>query len=54
MLSNAPAKMTFEDIKKGKLDTRVEIMDQFVDEIVSTARASGTERAKKAADVLAS
>jgi acyl-homoserine-lactone acylase len=54
ILSNAPAKMTFEDIKKGKLDTRVETADQFVDEIVSTARASGTERAKKAADVLAS
>ena len=53
ILSNAPAKMTFEDIKKGKLDTRVETADQFVDEIVSMARSSGTERAKKAADVLA-
>jgi acyl-homoserine-lactone acylase len=53
ILSTAPAKMTFEDIKKGKLDTRVETADQFVDEIVSTARSIGTERAKKAADVLA-
>jgi acyl-homoserine-lactone acylase len=53
ILSNAPAKMTFEDIKKGKLDTRVETADQFVDEIVSMARSLGTERAKKAADVLA-
>jgi acyl-homoserine-lactone acylase len=54
ILSTAPAKMTFEDIKHGKLDTRVETADQFVDEIVSTARASGSAQAKKAADVLAS
>jgi acyl-homoserine-lactone acylase len=53
ILSTAPAKMTFEDIKKGKLDTRVETADQFVDEIVSTARSMGSERAKRAADVLA-
>ncbi len=53
ILSTAPAKMTFEDIKRGKLDTRVETADQFVDEIVSTARSTGTARAKKAADVLA-
>ena len=53
ILSNAPAKMTFEDIKRGKLDTHVETADQFVDEIVSTARSIGTDRAKKAADVLA-
>lgn len=52
ILSTAPAKMTFEDIKKGKLDTRVETADQFVDEIVSTARAAGTAQAKKAAEVL--
>lgn len=52
ILSTAPAKMTFEDIKKGKLDTRVETADQFVDEIVSTARATGSGQAKKAAEVL--
>jgi acyl-homoserine-lactone acylase len=53
ILSTAPARISFEDVKKGKLDTRVETADQFVDEIVSTARASGTAQAKKAADVLA-
>ena len=54
ILSTAPEKMTFEDIKKGKLDTHVETADQFVDEIVTTARSMGSERAKKAADLLAS
>jgi acyl-homoserine-lactone acylase len=53
ILSTAPAKMTFEDIKKGKLDTRVETADQFVDDLVAAARAIGTERAKRAAGVLA-
>ena len=53
ILSTAPAKMTFEDVKKWKLSTRVETADQFVDEIVSTAKAMGTDRAKRAADVLA-
>jgi acyl-homoserine-lactone acylase len=53
ILSTAPAKITFEDIKKWKLSTRVEAADQFVDEIVSTAKAMGTDRAKRAADVLA-
>jgi acyl-homoserine-lactone acylase len=52
-LSTAPAKITFEDIKKWKLSTHVETADQFVDEIVSTAKAMGTDRAKRAADVLA-
>ena len=54
ILSTAPEKMTFEDIKKGKLDTHVETADQFVDEIVTTARSMGSDRAKKAADLLAS
>ena len=45
--------MTFEDVKAGKLSTRVETADQFVDEIVATARRHGTERAKRAAEVLA-
>ncbi|MFN7977784.1 MAG: penicillin acylase family protein [Vicinamibacterales bacterium] len=53
ILSNLPDKISFEDIKKGKLDTHVETADQFVDEIVSTARAKGTAVAKRAADVLA-
>ena len=52
-LSTAPPRMTFEDVKKGKLSTRVETADQFVDEIVTTARARGTPLAKRAADVLA-
>jgi acyl-homoserine-lactone acylase len=52
-LSTAPAKITFEDIKKWKLSTHVETADQFLDEIVSTAKTMGTDRAKRAADVLA-
>jgi acyl-homoserine-lactone acylase len=54
ILSSKPGKISFEDVKAGKLDTHVETADQFVDEIVSTARSMGTDRAKKAADVLAS
>lgn len=53
ILSTAPAKMTFEDIKQWKLSTRVETADQFVDEIVATATAIGSGRAKRAAAVLA-
>jgi acyl-homoserine-lactone acylase len=53
ILSTAPPQMTFEDVKKGKLSTRVETADQFVDEIVATAKARGTPLAKRAADVLA-
>src|SRR5262249_1064416 len=45
-------KMTFADVKAGKLSTRLETADQFVDDLVSTARSVGTERAKRAADVL--
>jgi len=46
-------KMTFADVKAGKLSTRVETADQFVDDLVATARKAGTDRAKRAADVLA-
>jgi acyl-homoserine lactone acylase PvdQ len=46
-------KMTFADVKAGKLSTRVETADQFVDDLVATARKIGTDRAKRAADVLA-
>ena len=53
ILSTAPPKMTFEDVKNGKLSTRVETADQFVDDIVAAARARGTTRARRAADVLA-
>jgi acyl-homoserine-lactone acylase len=45
-------KMTFADVKAGKLSTRVETADQFVDDLVATARKQGTERARRAADVL--
>ena len=51
ILSSA-GKMTFADVKAGKLSTRVETADQFVDDLVATARKLGTERAKRAADVL--
>jgi acyl-homoserine-lactone acylase len=53
ILSTAPPKMTFEDVKRGKLSTRVETADQFVDDIVAAAKARGTARARRAADVLA-
>jgi acyl-homoserine-lactone acylase len=45
-------KMTFADVKAGKLSTRVETADQFVDDLVAVARKQGTDRAKRAADVL--
>ena len=45
-------KMTFADVKAGKLSTRVETADQFVDDLVSMARTIGSDRAKRAADVL--
>ena len=51
ILSTA-GKMTFADVKAGKLSTRVETADQFVDDLVATARKLGTDRAKRAADVL--
>ncbi len=53
ILSTAPPKLTFEDVKRGKLSTRVETADQFVDDIVAAAKARGTPLAKRAADVLA-
>jgi acyl-homoserine-lactone acylase len=48
-----PGKMTFEDVKAGKLSTHVETADQFADDLIATARRVGTSRAKQAADVLA-
>ena len=53
ILSTAPEKMTFENIKAWKLSTRVETADQFVDDLVAVVKASGSARAKRAADVLA-
>ena len=49
---SANARMTFEDLKAGKLDTRVETADAFVDDLVKIARTRGTARARRAADVL--
>jgi acyl-homoserine-lactone acylase len=48
-----PKKLTFEDVKAGKLSTHVETADQFVDDLIAAARSLGSERAKKAAEVLA-
>jgi acyl-homoserine-lactone acylase len=46
-------KMTFEDVKAGKLSTHVETADQYVDDLIAAARKLGTDRAKQAANVLA-
>jgi acyl-homoserine-lactone acylase len=48
-----PKKLTFEDVKAGKLSTHVETADQFADDLIAAARKQGTDRAKKAAEVLA-
>ena len=47
-----PAKLTFQDVKAGKLSTHVETADQFLDDLIAAARQSGSDRAKAAADVL--
>lgn len=44
--------MLQQDMKACKLDTRCELADQFVDDLVAAARAHGGERAKTAAAVL--
>jgi len=46
-------KLTFEDVKAGKLSTHVETADQFADDLITAAHKLGTDRAKKAAEVLA-
>jgi acyl-homoserine-lactone acylase len=51
-LLSPPRPLTFADVKAGKLSTHVETADQFVDDLVAAARASGTARAKQAADIL--
>jgi acyl-homoserine-lactone acylase len=45
--------MSFDDVKAGKLSTHVETADQFADDLIAVARKLGTERAKQAAEVLA-
>jgi hypothetical protein len=43
MLSDElPEKLTLADIKAGKLDTRCELADQFVDDLVAAARKHGS------------
>ena len=44
--------MLQQDMKACKLDTRCELADQFVDDLVAAARAHGGARAKAAAAVL--
>ncbi len=46
-------KMTFEDVKAGKLSTHVETADQFVDDLIAAARRLGSDHGKQAAAVLA-
>jgi acyl-homoserine-lactone acylase len=46
-------KMTFEDVKAGKLSTRVETADQFVDDLIAAANRSESQPAKEAAAILA-
>ena len=46
-------KMSFDDVKAGKLSTHVETADQFADDLIAVARKMGTDRARQAADVLA-
>ncbi|HLJ47393.1 MAG TPA: penicillin acylase family protein [Bryobacteraceae bacterium] len=47
-----PGKVSFENLKAAKLDTRVELADHFVDDLVAQAWKSGTPLARKAADIL--
>jgi len=50
----SPAKkMSFEDVKAGKLSTHVETADQFADDLIAVAGKMGSDRAKQAAEVLA-
>lgn len=45
-------KLTFEDVKAGKLSTRVETAEQFVPGLIAAAAAHGTPLAKQAAEIL--
>jgi acyl-homoserine-lactone acylase len=48
-----PVPLSFEDVKASKLSTHLETADQFVDDLIAATQRLGTERAKKAAFVLA-
>ena len=48
-----PGKLTFNDVKAGKLSTYVETADHFADDLIVAVQKFGTERAKQAAAVLA-
>lgn len=37
-----PQKLTLSDVKAGKLDTRCELADQFVDDLVAATRKHGS------------
>ena len=50
----SPAKkMSFDDVKAGKLSTHVEAADQFADDLIAIGRKMGTDRAQQAAEVIA-
>jgi acyl-homoserine-lactone acylase len=51
-LLTQPGKLTFADVKAGKLSTHVETADQFAGDLIAAARKLGTDRARQAADVL--
>lgn len=51
LLSQAD-KISLASLKEMKLSTHVELADQFVDDLVASARAAGGERARRAADIL--
>lgn len=51
-LLSQSGKISLADLKNDKLSTRVELADHFVEDLVAQARKLGTERAKKAADIL--
>jgi acyl-homoserine-lactone acylase len=51
-LLTAPGKISLADLKADKLSTGVEMADHFVDDLAAQARKLGSERARKAADIL--
>ncbi|MGI9076062.1 MAG: acylase [Gemmatimonadaceae bacterium] len=53
MLSEAPAKLSFDDVVRMKHDTHVEMADRVLDELVAAASERGTQRARRAAATLA-
>ncbi len=52
LLSEAPAKLSFDDVARMKHDTHVEMADRALDELVAAAREGGSERVKRAASTL--